>query len=255
MMENPEPIAASGGAGEPDAAEIERPYPFWGYEDLMFFAALAVPCFLIAFLLARAILAFSPWSPESKAILILPPQFLGYALWFLSLWAIFRKRYKAPFWPSLNWTLPKPLAVPSLLYGLLLALFVSLAGVLLRTPMVDTPMSELLNDPLSIALVGTFAVTLGPVCEELAFRGFLMPLLMRSFGVIAGIVIASLPFALLHGPQYAWAWQYVLLITLAGCAFGWMRHKTGSTAAAALMHAAYNLTFFAAYLAQKELMR
>src|SRR5256885_2249784 len=80
--------------------------------------------------------------------------------------------------------------------------------------------------------VATLAVTLGPVSEELIFRGFLFPLLARTFGVVVAILGAALPFALLHGPQYAWSWRHILLVLLAGCAFGWVRHRTGSTAVA-----------------------
>ena len=64
-------------------------------------------------------------------------------------------------------------------------------------------MQELLRDRLSIASIGFFAITLGPLCEELVFRGFLQPLLIRTFGVAAGILLCAVPFALLHGPQYA----------------------------------------------------
>jgi membrane protease YdiL (CAAX protease family) len=38
----------------------------------------------------------------------------------------------------------------------------------------------------------------------------------------------------------------VVLISLAGAAFGWMRQATGSTRASTIMHAAYNALFFAA---------
>ena len=58
-------------------------------------------------------------------------------------------------------------------------------------------------------------------------------------------------FASLHGPEYAWSWRHVTLVALAGCAFGWMRHRTGSTATATTMHAAYNFTFFVGMVAQK----
>ena len=43
------------------------------------------------------------------------------------------------------------------------------------------------------------------------------------------------------------------IITGAGAAFGWMRHATGSTRAATIMHSSYNaLFFFALFAAQKE---
>ncbi len=89
---------------------------------------------------------------------------------------------------------------------------------------------------------------IGPVCEELAFRGFLMPLLVRSFGPIPGIFGAALPFAVLHGDQYAWTWQYLALVALAGAVFGWLRYRTHSTLASALMHSTYNATFYAAFI-------
>jgi membrane protease YdiL (CAAX protease family) len=38
---------------------------------------------------------------------------------------------------------------------------------------------------------------------------------------------------------------------MAGVGFGWMRHVSGSTRAAAIMHAAYNFIFFAALFAQR----
>jgi len=42
-----------------------------------------------------------------------------------------------------------------------------------------------------------------------------------------------------------------LIIFFAGSAFGWMRHRSGSTAAAAVMHAGYNLVFFTGLVAQR----
>jgi membrane protease YdiL (CAAX protease family) len=113
------------------------------------------------------------------------------------------------------------------------------------------PLMDLLRDRVSLILVGAVAVTLGPLCEELAFRGFLLPLLIRSLSALPGILITALLFASLHGPEYAWSWRHLLLITLAGVAFGWMRYRSGSTATATVMHAAYNLTFFVGMVAQR----
>jgi hypothetical protein len=136
--------------------------------------------------------------------------------------------------------------------GPVLALLVAALGVALKTPEIQMPIRDLLTDRFSILLVGIFASTLGPVCEELAFRGFLLPLVARSLGPFAATLIAALPFAVLHGPQYSWSWQHVLLIALAGMAFGWMRLRSRSTLAATLMHAGYNFTFFSAYLFQAK---
>ena len=73
---------------------------------------------------------------------------------------------------------------------------------------------------------------------------------MRSLGAVAGVIVTALPFAILHGPQYAWSWQHLLGVTLAGIVFGWIRLYTESTAAAAALHSSYNLTFLVLYLLQ-----
>jgi membrane protease YdiL (CAAX protease family) len=43
-----------------------------------------------------------------------------------------------------------------------------------------------------------------------------------------------------------------VLIVLAGASFGWMRHATGSTRAAAIMHASYNALFFFVLFSQRR---
>jgi membrane protease YdiL (CAAX protease family) len=56
-------------------------------------------------------------------------------------------------------------------------------------------------------------------------------------------------FGGLHYSEYGESWRSALLIAVAGAAFGCMRQWTGSTAAAALMHASFNALQFAALLA------
>jgi membrane protease YdiL (CAAX protease family) len=139
-------------------------------------------------------------------------------------------------------------AIPA---GIMLSFGVLALAALLRVPQKETPMEQLLSDWLSLVVAAVLGVTLGPWFEELMFRGLLQPVAVRALGVIPGIVIAALPFALLHGPQYGWSWKHILLITVAGAAFGWKRHTSGSTGAAAVMHSAYNMVLFAGYIAGK----
>jgi uncharacterized protein len=187
------------------------------------------------------------------ALLLLLSQFVGFAFWFTALWILLKVRYNRPFWPSLHWFLTPELAARGVSYGIALAFTVGTLGALLRVPDVNTPMREFLNDPLALALVSVLAPTLGPLFEELLFRGFLLPLLTRSLGPVLGITLTTLPFALLHGQQHNWLWQPVVLIGLAGAAFGVMRYRTGSTAASAVMHAAYNGIFVIAYHIQQRM--
>ena len=225
--------------------------PFWGYHDLFVFIGFFVVSLVLGFMTVSGFLKLFRLNVENEVLKLLPAQFLAYLYLFLGVWLLFRTQYGRPFWSSLGWKGLglKPGAI--IAYGVLLAFAVGLGTRLLHTPEAPTPMSKLLSDHLSIVILAVAGVTLGPLCEELIFRGFMQPLFVRSLGAV-GIVAAAVPFGLLHLQEYGFAWQPGLLITLAGAAFGWMRYRTGSTAASTLMHAAYNGTFFLALLAQPK---
>lgn len=237
----------------PDSPAPEAPaslsYPFWNYEDIALFFGMGLPCLVLSVALMEGAAWVAGVQP-GKAVYFLIAQFIGYALWFASLVLLLRVRYDASFWPSLAWVMPKKGLWRSILQGPALAFAIGWLGYALKTPDIEMPFKDLLSDRWSLILTGLFGVTIGPLCEELAFRGFLMPVLIRSLGTWAGILITALPFALLHGPQYSWSWQHILLLVLVGTAFGLVRHATGSTAAAAMTHATYNLTLFSAMVIQ-----
>lgn len=227
-------------------------YPFWNYSDLALFVGFFMPSLLAGALIVKAIVRFAQLTAHSRAAELLPAQFLGYAILFSALYLLFKLQYRRPFWRSLKWVRASLSSSAAVLSGFLLAIVFGALGVLLKTPDIDTPMKELLSDRTSVILVAIFAMTLGPLCEELAFRGFMQPLFVRTLGSVPGIVLAAVLFGLLHLAQYAFSWRHGLLITVAGIAFGWMRHLSGSTRAAAVMHAAYNSTFFVGYLVQAK---
>ena len=87
----------------------------------------------------------------------------------------------------------------------------------------------------------------GPMIEEMLFRGLLFWLifeLLRRMGlplaaaVGATVFLTAIAFALSHNDRHG-PRLYATILT--GIAFGWMRVRSGSTAAATLMHAVYNL--------------
>jgi membrane protease YdiL (CAAX protease family) len=223
-----------------------RPPPFWDYTDLLLFATLLFASLGVALFFAALLMKFTTLALGWKMIL---PQLVLYALALTGLAAIFRFRYDRPLWRSLGW---KPTALfitlSTLLAGPFLNLALGILGAALHTPEIDLPFQQMLGSTATTISLGIVVVILGPVCEELAFRGFLMPLLMRSVGVAGGIVATGLIFGSMHGYEYEWSWQYILLVSLAGCVFGWTKHKTQSTAAAAFMHSTFNLAQFAAFL-------
>ncbi len=236
----------------PEPEPVKREFPFWTGQDLLVLTGLAIPVMIISVLLVRIAVALVPVEDEIPAVGVLAAQFIGYALWFLCLYALLRFKYDRPFWGSMAWNKPPGHLVLYAALGPVLAVAVGLSGTLLQTPEIDMPMMKLMNDRFSLITVGIFAVTFGPLCEEIVFRGFYLPRLAKSLGAVAGVLITSLVFASLHGPQYAWSWRHILLITAAGAAFCVVRLRTNSTAAATVMHATYNLTFFIAYIVQLE---
>jgi membrane protease YdiL (CAAX protease family) len=226
----------------------QSPTPFFDYTDFFLFLGLAVPCLLAAFLLVRAAKIFAPMSTSIQLLLV---QSLWYFLVFGCLAALFRIRYRKSFWQSLGWRPASAGAVAgAILGGPLLALALGLLGSALRTPEIDLPFEQMLGSRATVVFLGILVVILGPVAEELAFRGFLMPLLIRSLGAAGGVLATGLVFGSVHGYEYQWSWRHILLISAAGCIFGWARYKTQSTMTSAFMHSTFNLTQFAAFLLQ-----
>jgi len=235
----------------PHAPVISDPRtPFWNYLDLAFFISLGFPALLIAAFVVRG---FGGPLHLGKPMQGLLAQLIWYSIIFSSLYGLLRLRYNEPFWRSLGWKiLPAPGTLLTFLAGPALAITLGYVGYLLRAPEVKLPFEQMLEDRPTTILFAVFVVILGPLCEELAFRGFLMPLLMRSLGAVPGIVATSLLFGGVHAYEYAWSWRHVLLISTAGMVFGWVRYRTGSTAASTFLHSTYNLTQFAAFMVQNR---
>jgi len=250
---NPEGLGMNPGAREmiPQGGTRELEQPFWTYEDLAVFVGAALPAFLISALLIRVAQAWVPVLFASEAVKTLLFQSLVYLLLLGALYLLVSVRYGQPFWLSLGWTLVYRGALLCLVAGPPLSIALAALGVVLRAPVVVSKIEEMITGRGSLVMVVVFGSVLGPIFEELVFRGFLFPLLARSLGAWPGIVLTAIPFALLHGPQDQWAWQQVVLVGLAGVAFGYTRYKTGSTAASAMVHAGYNATLFLVFIVQR----
>jgi hypothetical protein len=223
-----------------------REHPFWTYEDLGLFIGAVIPVFLLALLAVRVI------PLPSGAVRAMVYQSLIYVLLLGVLYLLVAWRYAAPFWQSLGWTqfrLPFLYAA----VGPALAIGTSTLGVLLKAPSLPSPIEDLISDRRSLFIMMLFLTVVGPVFEELTFRGFLFPLLARSVGPFLAILLTATPFALVHGSQYHWSWQHLTVVGLAGAVFGFVRYKSGSTAAATLVHTGYNATLFIGFLVQKSL--
>ena len=215
---------------------------FWSYQDLVFFISFTFLSAVASTLLV-AILRL-----HSVVMRIMLLQLFLYVFVVGSLFAIFRIRYREPFWRAMGIRYPDKGAWIAAFAGVALAFAVAMLGALLRAREIQLPFGDFLRTPLATAALGMLVVLLGPFCEELVFRGFLMPLFVRSLSALPGILLTAAIFGCMHGFEYQWSWQYVLLISLAGVAFGYARYLARSTTASILMHATFNLTQFAAFL-------
>ncbi len=227
-------------------ATENRDYPFWTYEDLGLFIGSVIPVFILAWLVIHLV------PLPSGAVIAMVYQSLIYALLLGVLYGLVALRYGQPFWRSLKWT-PFRLPFAYAAAGPLLAIGTSTLGVVFKAPPLPSPIADLISDRRSLFIMMLFLTVIGPVFEELMFRGFLFPLLARSVGPWLGILLTATPFALVHGNQYHWSWQHLTVVGLAGAAFGFVRYKSDSTAAATLVHTGYNATLFVGFLVQKSL--
>jgi uncharacterized protein len=221
--------------------------PQWGWREVAMAIGLMAPALLFGSIVAAggawAILGRGPTAVE----IAIPGQFAAYGLWLAGIWVVFRA-LGLPLWRSLGWTWPAAGPWVYLALGPAVALATGLLASLLQAKNVqNTLMDQLLADPVGCRLLVLFGVTGAPLIEELLFRGIILPVAVRSLGVVAGILATSVPFSLMHGPMYDWSWQHLFLLVFVGVVFGLVRLRSGSTLASTVTHGAYNLMMFAGH--------
>jgi len=242
---DPAPVPGFGQTSAPDVNGV-----FWGWHDVFLFLMCTVLAIAITMLAGFGLRNLFHISDTRMNIVFMLAQILAYGVSFAALKLMFRAEYGEPLLASLHW-LPAGIDPAKLVFiGLGQAFTIAVLSAFMNIPQMETPMSRLLADRPTAIVIAVLGVTIAPLAEELAFRGLLQPLMVRTIGVIPGILVTSLLFGAMHLAQYG-AWQSVVLITLAGAGFGAMRHVTGSTRASAIMHAGYNSTLFILFFTQK----
>lgn len=82
------------------------------------------------------------------------------------------------------------------------------------------------------------ALIVGPIMEEVVFRGYLQSSLAKKIPVWAAILITSIVFTIGHSPMILWPMYFLFSIT-----WGWIYLKTGSLKMAVLIHILSNLFY------------
>lgn len=95
--------------------------------------------------------------------------------------------------------------------------------------------------------LAVLATTLGPLVEELLFRGVLLSALLQRFRVSWSMAISALVFALVHLPGLQFAWYALPDLMLLALALAALRLASGSIWPAVLAHGVNNLLAVAAW--------
>jgi membrane protease YdiL (CAAX protease family) len=201
---------------------------YWAYEDIGAFLFVAVALEALVHLAIRLHLL------DSSQLLAPSPAFEALITAFLTaaLYAILKLRYREPVVGPLGWHIPSRLyTVVSILGGVAAAL-----AIRYLTRWRGHVMPAIAAKDFFV--LGLF---LGPILEESVFRGCMLPLLTRTLGNAISVVAIAVLFAAFHAPVDVTHWVW---FTATGAAYGSLRLASGTTTAAAFMHATCNLTLF-----------
>jgi membrane protease YdiL (CAAX protease family) len=246
-------------SAQPEIAPPREPRPFH-WTDLgvvaIFYLVVGAALAKLA-LMAAASISHTP----EDALKDLPPTYvaavaISQALLSVTvlvfLWLLVRSRGTEPFWPTLGWrkfssTTPHAaLAVRFVLGGAALALAIQAASALVGEKS-SVPLEDFFRDRPSVLMMTALGVLVAPLIEETLFRGFLYPVIARSFGMPIGILVTGTLFGLAHSLQLAGAWKQVALVTVVGIVLTYIRARTGTVLASFLVHLGYNSFLFGAF--------
>ena len=233
----------------------------WGWLDLLILVAVAVSgTFVVSLLLIKGFGIFGVSfrqlqndATNKNLFLILNQALLSIVL-LAYLAAQMRHSFRAPFWRTIGWhhletgRTPRAAAYLGLvLSGFMLAILVTYSSAVFKAPK-ETPIEQFFQDRRSALLLMSMAVLLAPVLEETIFRGYIYPVIARSFGVNASILATGTLFGLLHASQLWGGWVQIALLVVVGIIFTYARARTHTVVASYLLHVSYNSCLFLGFL-------
>jgi membrane protease YdiL (CAAX protease family) len=262
LPEQPEvsgPPSAQGFPAPPEDVRVP-----WSWRELIVFVAVAfVSLVILSNLLVIGVMAWLhvprdqivPFVKTSATFNALETA-LWYAVLMLYLFAAIQWRGRNPFWRSLGWrTLRPKLTSPSTAYlacllgGIALNVIVETASKFVPTKG-KLPIEALFHDRAGILWLMAVGVMLAPLVEETIFRGYIYPVLARSFGVGWGVIVTGIIFGGLHAVQLWGGWGQIGLLMIVGIVLTYARARSGSVLTSYLFHLGYNgFLFLGLYIA------
>lgn len=233
----------------------------WGWLDLLLFGIVAIALFLgltvilvAGLVAAHARLTDIQSSPRLSGVLNVVADIFLFGGLFGYLALQIRLRFRAPFWRTVGW---RPLdtahfsgwirSAGLVAIGLVLAFLVQIGSTLLGTK-AKLPIEKLFEDRLTVILILALSVLMAPLVEETIFRGYIYPVVARSFGQGVGVVATGTLFGLLHAAQLWGGWTQIALLVLVGLVLTYVRAITKTVLASYLVHLGYNFTVSVGFL-------
>jgi hypothetical protein len=247
--------------------------------SLVFFVLL-VPSFILAWLMTFAVLRVALRTLTTQAVILrvghevryaITAQAIAYGIQWALAALVFSLWWGRSLTRGVHWNTAAAgrFFLRLALLGVATGLVITLAGNFLPMPKAPPILKDLTTSRAGAWMLLAFGVTLAPLTEELAFRGFLLPSLVnvfrwlerrgamsessvRTFGFPIAVVLTSIPFAMVHAQQVSGSWGPLLLIGMVSVVLCVIRLLTDSVAASFVVHACYNLTLFAGLLVQTD---
>ena len=240
----------------------------WGWIDLLLLIAITFfGTFLVSVVLVAGFAGFGitpsvlQKSASGKSLFLIVNQTL-LSLGLLGfLVAQMRVRFRSPFWRTIGWRPLETGAIPRrvvylslILGGFALSLAIQLASAAMQSK-AKLPIETFFQDRRSAFLLMLMGVLLAPLVEETIFRGYIYPVMARTFGIGAGVVITGTLFGLLHAPQLWGGWAQIALLIMVGIIFTAARAISRTVVASYLLHVSYNSFLFIAFLVASHGLR
>ena len=269
-----QPLFASYTQPQPPAPRDER-IPHFGHLGIVFL--LVIFGWFCAGMLIMVGLHFKLWGISSITQAAtdfhytLASQAAQYLVTFAGCLMILPIIWHKPFFQGIHWAGAVAMQRSGRLFSAaILCFFVAMINGMLMPGPTNAPIDQLFKAPGAAWVLFGFGITLAPFFEEMAFRGFLLPSLCTAWdwsveqctgaprrpldengnpnwsltAMIAGSIVTSLPFALMHGFQTAWSLGPFLLLIFVSLVLCWVRLSTRSLAASTMVHACYNFMLF-----------
>ena len=164
----------------------------------------------------------------------------AHVLTLLICWLVVTSGGKRPFLETISWGRPSR---KEWFYAIALAGLMTAAAIVFERllPHRETDLEKWLKLGYSVrVMVAILAVVTAPLVEEIVYRGVLYAGIERDWGKVAGVVVVTFLFALVHAPQYWGSYAAITSILALSFALTLLRALTGKLLPCVIAHLVYN---------------